>query len=116
MLALDHAGNHGMDAVEQATRIDVEHAVPFPRILGSDAAQQHHPGVVDDRIHRAEAVAAGLGTAIVPESLAAEHRGVHVEALPQLDLRRRIGLCYSAQALALVGVAQLRDALDSAAS
>ncbi|WP_256250583.1 hypothetical protein [Pseudomonas sp. NBRC 111123] len=48
--------------------------------------------------------------------MAAEHRGVHVEALPQLDLRRRIGLCYSAQALALVGVAQLRDALDSAAS
>ncbi|WP_256208062.1 MULTISPECIES: hypothetical protein [unclassified Pseudomonas] len=41
---------------------------------------------------------------------------MHVEALPQLDLRRRIGLCYSAQALALEGVAQLRDALDSAAS
>lgn len=63
-----------------------------------------------------EMVAAGLGTAIVPESLAAEHRGVHVEALPQLDLRRRIGLCYSAQALALEGVVQLRDALDLAAS
>jgi len=38
---------------------------------------------------------------------------VHVQALPQLDLRRRIGLCYSAQALALEGVVQLRDALDS---
>ncbi|MFF7065523.1 LysR family transcriptional regulator [Pseudomonas sp. NPDC008258] len=58
-----------------------------------------------------ELVAAGLGAAIVPESLAAEHRGVHMAPMPQLDLRRRIGLCYSAQALALDGVIQLRDAL-----
>ncbi|MFK3774922.1 LysR family transcriptional regulator [Pseudomonas sp. NPDC089406] len=59
-----------------------------------------------------EMVAAGLGAAIVPESLAAEHPGVHAEPLPQLDLRRRIGLCYSAQALAVEGVVQLRDALQ----
>ncbi|MFT0521317.1 LysR family transcriptional regulator [Pseudomonas faucium] len=59
-----------------------------------------------------EMVAAGLGSAIVPASLAAEHREVRSEALPQLDLRRRIGLCYSAQALALEGVIQLRDALQ----
>jgi len=59
-----------------------------------------------------EMVAAGLGSAIVPQSLADEHRGVRSEPLPQLDLRRRIGLCYSAQALALDGVIQLRDALQ----
>ncbi|GLO50394.1 HTH-type transcriptional regulator TfdS [compost metagenome] len=57
-------------------------------------------------------VAAGLGTAIVPASLATEQRGVRCEAMAQLDLRRRIGLCYSAQALALDGVLQLRDALQ----
>ena len=59
-----------------------------------------------------EMVAAGMGAAIVPESLATEHTGVRVAAMPQLDLRRRIGLCYSAQALALAGVIQLRDALQ----
>jgi transcriptional regulator, LysR family len=48
----------------------------------------------------------------VPQSLAAEHRGVRTEPLPQLDMRRRIGLCYSAQALALEGVIELRDALQ----
>lgn len=59
-----------------------------------------------------ELVAAGVGAAIVPESLATEHRGVRIEPMPQLDLRRRIGLCYSAQALTLDGVIQLRDALQ----
>ncbi|ENB9662599.1 MULTISPECIES: LysR family transcriptional regulator [Pseudomonas] len=59
-----------------------------------------------------ELVAAGLGAAIVPQSLAAEHPGVRWQPMPQLDLRRRIGLCYSAQALALDGVMQLRDALQ----
>ncbi|PVZ39053.1 LysR family transcriptional regulator [Pseudomonas sp. CC120222-01a] len=59
-----------------------------------------------------ELVAAGLGSAIVPQSLAAEQRDVRTEPLPQLDMRRRIGLCYSAQALAVEGVIQLRDALQ----
>ncbi|QHG65534.1 LysR family transcriptional regulator [Pseudomonas putida] len=59
-----------------------------------------------------ELVAAGLGSAIVPQSLATEQRDVRTEPLPQLDMRRRIGLCYSAQALALEGVIQLRDALQ----
>ncbi|MBK4995608.1 LysR family transcriptional regulator [Pseudomonas sp. S37] len=57
-------------------------------------------------------VAAGLGMAIVPASLATEQGGVRCEPMPQLDLRRRIGLCYSAQALVLDGVVQLRDALQ----
>ncbi|BBH45827.1 LysR family transcriptional regulator [Pseudomonas sp. KU43P] len=57
-------------------------------------------------------VAAGLGSAIVPASLAADHHDVRSEPLPELDLRRRIGLCYSAQALALAEVVQLRDALQ----
>lgn len=59
-----------------------------------------------------EMVAAGVGAAIIPQSLAAEHPGVRIQALAQLDLRRRIGLCYSAQALAIEGVIQLRDALQ----
>ncbi|WP_054899647.1 LysR family transcriptional regulator [Pseudomonas sp. NBRC 111131] len=57
-------------------------------------------------------VAAQMGTAIVPQSLAAEHPGVRMQALPQLDLRRRIGLCYSAQALEIDSLGQLRDALQ----
>jgi DNA-binding transcriptional LysR family regulator len=60
-----------------------------------------------------EMVATGLGTAIVPQSLAAEHSGVRTEPMPQLDLRRRIGLCYSVQALGHGGVIQLRDALST---
>jgi DNA-binding transcriptional LysR family regulator len=60
-----------------------------------------------------ELVTAGLGVAIVPESLATEHPGVRIEPMPQLDLRRRTGLCYSAQALALDGVVKLRDTLQS---
>jgi DNA-binding transcriptional LysR family regulator len=59
-----------------------------------------------------EMVAAGLGSAIVPQALAAEHPGVRSEPMPQLDMRRRIGLCYSAQALALEGLIELRDALQ----
>lgn len=57
-------------------------------------------------------VAAGLGRAIVPASLAAEHQDVWIETLPQLDMRRRIGLCYSVQALTLEGVIKLRDVLQ----
>ncbi|MFK0310725.1 LysR family transcriptional regulator [Pseudomonas sp. NPDC090233] len=56
-------------------------------------------------------VAAEMGTAIVPRSLAEQYQGVRIQALPQLDLRRRIGLCYSAQALEVEGLRQLRDAL-----
>ncbi|WDY60596.1 LysR family transcriptional regulator [Pseudomonas sp. PSKL.D1] len=56
-------------------------------------------------------VDAGVGRAIVPQSLAQQHPGVEVQALPQLDLRRRIGLCYSAQALEIEGVRQLRARL-----
>jgi len=81
--------------------------LPFYGVTGSTPAAEAETFTL-----ALEMVAARLGTAAVPESLAAEHRGVQAQALPQLDLRRRIGLCYSAQALALEGVIRLRDALQ----
>ncbi|PLP89523.1 LysR family transcriptional regulator [Pseudomonas sp. FFUP_PS_473] len=56
-------------------------------------------------------VAAGQGIAVVPKSLAEEQPEILVRSLPMLDLKRRIGLCYSAQALDNPALVQLRDAM-----
>lgn len=58
-------------------------------------------------------VAAGIGAAIVPESLAQETLGVHTRQLQGVDLRRRIGLCYPAQSLDIDSLTLLRNALGS---
>ncbi|MNP64649.1 hypothetical protein D3C76_1601630 [compost metagenome] len=60
VLALDHAGHHRVHAVEQALHIHIEHLVPLGRVLFAHLAQQHHPGVVDQGIGRAE-LCFGLG-------------------------------------------------------
>ncbi|MNQ42387.1 hypothetical protein D3C85_560900 [compost metagenome] len=54
MLALDHAGYYGMNAVEQAFYIDVEHLLPLCRVLGRDVPQQHDAGIIDQGVGRAE--------------------------------------------------------------
>jgi DNA-binding transcriptional LysR family regulator len=53
-------------------------------------------------------VAAGVGRAIVPESLAQEMPGVQTQPL-EVELKRRIGLCYNVQALGNGALARLRD-------
>ena len=53
-------------------------------------------------------VAAGMGRAIVPESLAQEMPGVQIWPL-EVALKRRIGLCYNVQALGNGALARLRD-------
>ncbi|QMV71886.1 LysR family transcriptional regulator [Comamonas piscis] len=53
-------------------------------------------------------VAAGVGSAIVPESLAQEVPGVQTQPL-EVELKRRIGLCYNVQALGNGALARLRD-------
>lgn len=55
-------------------------------------------------------VAAGVGRAIVPESLAQEMPGVQTQPL-EVELKRRIGLCYNVQALGNGALARLRDGL-----
>ncbi|WP_182344525.1 LysR family transcriptional regulator [Comamonas koreensis] len=52
-------------------------------------------------------VAAGVGRAIVPESLAQAIPGVQTQPL-EVELKRRIGLCYNVQALGNGALAQLR--------
>ncbi|MHA6161572.1 LysR family transcriptional regulator [Pseudomonas sichuanensis] len=56
-------------------------------------------------------VAAGLGTAWLPQSLAERHPGVYWQPGPGLALRRRIGLCLTREALALPALASLHQAL-----
>lgn len=56
-------------------------------------------------------VSAGRGLSVAPQSLIAEHSELVGIALPRLDLKRRIGLCYSAQALNNPALSALRDAL-----
>lgn len=53
-------------------------------------------------------VAAGVGRAIVPESLAQAMPGVQTQPL-EVELKRRIGLCYNVQALGNGALARLRD-------
>lgn len=58
-------------------------------------------------------VAAGVGMAIVPESLAQAMPGVQIRPL-EVALKRRIGLCYSVQALGNGALARLRDGVLAA--
>ena len=58
-------------------------------------------------------VAAGVGRAIVPESLAQEMPGVQIWPL-EVALKRRIGLCYNVQALGNGALARLRDGVLAA--
>lgn len=47
---LTHAADQRMHAVEQAFDVDVEHALPLLRVLIVHLPQQHHPGIVHQRI------------------------------------------------------------------
>jgi DNA-binding transcriptional LysR family regulator len=58
-------------------------------------------------------VAAGIGAAIVPESLAQETPGVRICPLKGVDLRRRMGLCYPTQSLDNGALTLLRNALHA---
>ncbi|WP_194789380.1 LysR family transcriptional regulator [Pseudomonas sp. UFMG81] len=56
-------------------------------------------------------VAAGLGAAWLPQSLAESHPGVYWQPGSGLTLRRRVGLCVAHEALALPALATLYQAL-----
>ncbi|WP_252091779.1 LysR family transcriptional regulator [Pseudomonas sp. MWU13-3659] len=56
-------------------------------------------------------VAAGLGSAWLPQSLVERYPGVYWQPAPGLSLRRRVGLCLTTQALALPALASLHQAL-----
>lgn len=57
-------------------------------------------------------VAAEVGMAVVPASLAAEATGITTHPLDTLDLKRRVGLCYPVQSLEKRTLTLLRNALD----
>ena len=61
-------------------------------------------------------VAAGLGQALLPQSLVEHHPGVQWRPCLGAALNRRVGLCYAAQALQLPALAQLQAALDEPAA
>ena len=58
-------------------------------------------------------VVAGVGMAVVPESLADETPGALTHPLETMDLKRRIGLCYSGQSRENNPLTILRNALDA---
>ena len=58
-------------------------------------------------------VAAGIGAAWLPQSLVERHPGLYWQPGAGPALRRRIGLCFSAQALELPALAGLQQALGS---
>lgn len=60
-------------------------------------------------------VAAGLGQALLPQSLVEHHPGVQWRPYQGAALHRRVGLCYSAQALQLPALAGLKAALGAVA-
>lgn len=67
-----------------------------------------HAGSLQQAVHM---VSAGLGRALLPQSLVERHPGVHWRPWSGSALTRRVGLCYAAQALQLPALAQLHEAL-----
>ena len=61
-------------------------------------------------------VAAGLGQALLPQALVERHPGVQWRPFQGASLKRRVGLCYAAQALQLPALAQLQAALGEPAT
>ncbi|MDU9394608.1 LysR family transcriptional regulator [Pseudomonas sp. zfem002] len=61
-------------------------------------------------------VAAGLGQALLPQSLVEHHPGVQWRPCQGAAPSRRVGLCYAAQALQLPALAQLQAALGEPAT
>ncbi|MCU1721332.1 LysR family transcriptional regulator [Pseudomonas sp. 5P_5.1_Bac1] len=86
------------------------------RLLGfyGDAAQDS-AGSAASLQQAVQMVAAGLGQALLPQSLVEHHPGVHWRPCQGAALNRRVGLCYAAQALQLPVLAQLRVALGASA-
>ncbi|MDD0973502.1 LysR family transcriptional regulator [Pseudomonas fontis] len=82
------------------------------RLLGfyGDEAQAGHAGSLQQAVHM---VAAGLGRALLPQSLVERHPGVQWRHWQESALTRRVGLCYAAQALQLPALAQLHQALSA---
>ena len=82
------------------------------RLLGfyTGAQQVGHAGSLQQALPM---VAAGLGAALLPQSLVDRHPGLHWRPCPGSALTRRVGLCFAAQALQLPALAQLHQALGA---
>lgn len=80
------------------------------RLLGfyGNLEQVGHAGSLQQAVPM---VAAGLGAALLPQSLVDCHRGLHWRPWQESTLTRRIGLCFAVQALQLPVLKQLHQAL-----
>lgn len=84
------------------------------RLMPLYSVDAHSPMAhADNFLLALDLVAAGVGAAIVPESLAQQTPGVQVRPLGALELTRRIGICYSIQSLDNRPLTLLRDAFQA---
>ncbi len=60
LAARHHARQHGMDAVHHALGVDVDHLVPFVRVLTPDVGEAGDAGIAEHHVDRA---VEGLGIA-----------------------------------------------------
>lgn len=107
--------NHPMAAV-QANWAPIEDWITCPqhpshqRLMAlygrSPEAVAGHAGSLQQALHM---VAAGVGVAMLPQSLVAGHARVVVRALHLPAPTRRVGLCYAAQALEMPAMRGLRE-------
>ncbi len=57
---LAHQRQRGVRAVEEAEHVDLDHLAPLAGVGALDRAEQHHAGVVDERVDPPEPVLRGL--------------------------------------------------------
>lgn len=87
--------------------------VSHQRLLGfyGDGEQVGHAGSLQQAVPM---VAAGLGAALLPQSLVERHPGLQWRPWQGSALTRRVGLCFAVQALELPVLKQLHQALGGA--
>lgn len=84
------------------------------RLLGFYGEAGQAPAAIAATLQQAlHLVAAGLGQALLPQSVVEHHPAVQWRPCQGAALRRRVGLCYAAQALQLPALAQLQGALGT---
>ncbi|WP_219212206.1 LysR family transcriptional regulator [Variovorax boronicumulans] len=112
--APENDGAPGLDPEGRASWITCPTHASHQRLMPLYGAAAHAPAAHADNFSLAlDLVAAGVGTAVVPESLAEETPRVLIRPLKAVDLKRRIGVCYPIQSLDHSPLTLLRNALHA---
>lgn len=110
----ENDGAPGLDPEGQAAWIMCPTHASHQRLMPLYGAAANAPAAHADNFSLAlDLVAAGIGTAVVPESLAEEAPRVRIRPLEAVDLKRRIGICYAIQSLDNSPLTLLRNALHA---